>query len=74
MRKDTASISKRPHRYEPDWIRVSECPFPKAHVYRLIKAGRLKSALFDALKLGRGIRLISRKSLEALLREEGCKE
>jgi hypothetical protein len=61
-------------RYEPEWIRVSDVPFSKAHTYRLIKAGKLKSALFDALQLGRGIRLISRRSLEQLLREEGCVE
>jgi hypothetical protein len=55
--------------YKPDWIRVSECPFSKAHVYRLIRSGLLKSALFDALGLGRGVRLINRRSLEELIEQ-----
>jgi hypothetical protein len=59
-------------KYQPEWIRVSDCPFSKAHVYRLIKAGLLKSALFDALGLGRGVRLINRRSLEQLIEREAA--
>jgi hypothetical protein len=59
-------------KYQPDWIRVSDCPFSKAHVYRLIKAGLLKSALFDGLGLGRGVRLINRRSLEQLIEREAA--
>lgn len=40
-------MNKSKGSYQPDWIRVSDCPFSKAHTYRLIKAGLLKSALFD---------------------------
>ena len=61
---------KRLDTYQPEWLRVSECPFSKAHTYRLIKAGLLESALFDALKLGRGVRLIRRRSLEELIEQE----
>jgi hypothetical protein len=64
---------RRPSGYQPEWIHVSEAPFSKAHVYRLINAGLLESALFDALKLGRGIRLIRRRSLEALIEREAAK-
>jgi hypothetical protein len=51
----------------PEWIRVQDVPFSKAHTYRLIKAKLLESALFDGLGLGRGVRLIRRSSLEALI-------
>jgi len=43
---------KRWDAYMPDWIRISDCPFSKAHVYRLIKAGMLKSAVFDPFQAG----------------------
>jgi hypothetical protein len=63
-------MSRSKTNYQPDWIRVSDVPFSKAHTYRLIRAGLLESALFDALKLGRGVRLISRRSLEELIAKE----
>jgi len=65
-----SKLRKRRNSYLPEWIRVSEVPFSKAHTYRLIKAGLLESALFDALKLGRGVRLINRRSLEQLIERE----
>jgi hypothetical protein len=67
-----SKLRKRRDSYQPEWIRVSEVPFSKAHTYRLIKAGLLESALFDALKLGRGVRLINRRSLEELIQQEAA--
>jgi len=59
--------------YQPEWLRISQCPFSKAHTYRLIKKGLLESALFDALKLGRGVRLVRRRSLEELIEREASR-
>jgi hypothetical protein len=67
-----SSSNRSQERYQPEWIRIRDCPFSKAHVYRLIKAGLLKSALFDALGLGRGVRLINRRSLEELIGREAA--
>jgi hypothetical protein len=73
MPRIKANVPFSKERYQPEWIRVDECPFSKAHVYRLINAGLLESALFDALKLGRGVRLIRRASLERLITQEAAK-
>jgi hypothetical protein len=70
MSKQQKSSRRRQTNYQPDWIRVDDCPFSKAHVYRLIKLGKLKSGVFDPLGLGRGIRLINRRSLEELIEQE----
>ena len=70
QRNSRSKLRKRRDSYQPEWIRISDCPFSKAHIYRLIKAGLLQSALFDALQLGRGVRLINRRSLEELIQKE----
>jgi hypothetical protein len=64
------SSSHRQTNYQPEWIRIDETGFNKAHIYRLIKAGKLRSGLFDPFGSGKGIRLINRRSLEQLIERE----